>query len=112
MNYLISDEHIHAKDEEHVAIAIDIIDKLDMSSMYAPALKKIFLEISDYYTSYDSELARYSKELIRVEQLRQRALALHAHYPITKESRIALLGLIVMLKTDLHTEMEKLNEEE
>ncbi len=113
MNYFLSDEHIRAKDEAHIAIALHLIDNLYISNPYREALRKVALEINDNYcfTIYDSESANLSKESVVVEALRQQILSLHAHYPSTKENRSALLGLIGMLKTEVFTELERYNNE-
>ena len=88
-----------------------LIDNLYIGNPYREALRKVALEINDYYTIYDSESAKLSKESIVIEALRQQILALHAHYPSTKENRSALLGLINMLKTEVFTELERYNNE-
>jgi len=111
MNYFLSDEYIHAKDEEHIKIALYLIDNLYIGNPYREALRKVALDISDYYTSYGSESAKISKETVVIEALRQQILSLHAHYPKTKENRSALLGLIAMLKTEVFTELERYNNE-
>lgn len=112
MKYLMTDEHIHAKDEEHAAIAIHLISTLDQASIYKKALTKMTLDISDYYTSYNTELAKISKEIVKVEALRQHILSLHAHYFKTQEQRSALLALITMHKTELFTDLEECIDEE
>jgi len=112
MKYLTTDYHIHAKDEEHAAIALYLISTLDQASIYKAALTKMTLDINDYYTSYDSELAKVSKELVKVEALRQHILSLHAHYSKTQEQRSALLNLVTMHRTELYTDLEEYSNEE
>ena len=113
MHYSLTDEHIHAKDEERMKIAIYIVNTLEGSySIYKEALKTLILQMSDYYTSYDTPLASISKETIKIEMIRQQVLGLHAHYSKTKDNRSALLELINMLKTELNSELEEYNDEE
>lgn len=109
----MTDEHIHAKDEERMKIALSIIDTLGSSSLiYKEALRTLVLDLSDYYTSYDTQLAELSRETIKIEELRLLVLGVHAHYPETKDNRSALLELIDMLKIELNSELEEYNEED
>lgn len=113
MHYSLTDEHIHSKDEERMKIALYIVNTLEgSSSIYKEALKTLILELSDYYISYDTQLASISKEAIKIEIIRQQVLGLHAHYSKTQDNRSALLELIGMLKIELNNELEEYNDEE
>ena len=113
MSYLSSDEHIHGKDAKHIDHALHLINSLEgQTTLYAPALTKLVVDIREYYNDSYTNIAKISGEIVTVEALRQHVLSFHAHYPKTVENRIALLGLITMLKTELFTELERLNEEE
>ena len=101
MHYSLTDEHIHAKDEERMKIAIYIVNTLEgSSSIYKEALKTLILQMSDYYTSYDTPLASISKETIKIEMIRQQVLGLHAHYSKTKDNISSIIIIIVVTLTE------------